>query len=74
MIELGYVAALSVGVADVVETKIVAAVLLFRAITFVPPIVIGGFTYLYWRRNTSWRKPQATSPDPDVDLVIETNM
>ena len=73
VIELGYVAALSVGVDDVVETKIVAAVLLFRAITFAPPIVIGGFTYLYWRRNTSWRKPQSTIPEPEAELVIETN-
>ena len=70
VIELGYVAALSVGVGHAVETKIVAAVLLFRAITFAPPIVIGGFTYLYWRRNTSWRRPQ--TPTSDSDLVRET--
>ena len=70
VIELGYVAALSVGANDAVETKIVAAVLLFRAITFAPPIVIGGFTYLYWRRNTSWRKPKI--PNSESDPVIET--
>ncbi len=61
VIELGYVAALSVGATAEVETRIVAAVLLFRAITFVPPILIGGCTYLFWRRNTSWR---VTQPDP----------
>jgi len=71
VIELGYVAALSVGVNDLVETRIVAAVLLFRAITFIPPIVIGAFTYLFWRRNTTWRRPQAMSASPDLDTPME---
>ncbi len=70
VIELGYVAALSVGVGDLVETRIVAAVLLFRAITFIPPILIGGFTYLFWTRNTSWRAEQpADDAHGETELI-----
>ena len=35
--------------------EVVAAVLVFRLLTYVVPIVLGALTYLYWRRNTSWR-------------------
>jgi uncharacterized protein (TIRG00374 family) len=37
------------------DAAVVAAVLLHRLLTFVLPIGIGGITYLYWRRNRSWR-------------------
>jgi len=37
------------------ETDIVAAVLLFRAITFFLPIPLGAAAYTFWRRNHSWR-------------------
>jgi uncharacterized membrane protein YbhN (UPF0104 family) len=34
--------------------NVVAAVLLFRLLTYVLPIVVGAGTYIYWRRNRSW--------------------
>jgi uncharacterized membrane protein YbhN (UPF0104 family) len=37
------------------KPQVVAAVLLFRILTYVAPILLGAFTYLYWRRNRSWR-------------------
>ncbi len=72
VIELGYVAALSVGVGSAVETRIVAAVLLFRAVTFIPPIVIGGFTYLFWKRNATWRCEVNGSAPVNTDLGART--
>ena len=57
VIELGYVAALSVGVDAATRAQIVAAVLVFRALTFLPPILIGGPCYVFWRRRLSWRHP-----------------
>jgi hypothetical protein len=29
----------------------------------VVPIVLGALTYLYWRRNTSWRDSAPPAPD-----------
>jgi putative heme transporter len=37
------------------DTNVVASVLLFRLLTYVLPIVVGAFTYVYWRWNRSWR-------------------
>jgi uncharacterized membrane protein YbhN (UPF0104 family) len=37
------------------DAQVVAAVLLFRGLTFVLPILIGAGTYVFWRRNRSWR-------------------
>lgn len=68
VIELGYIAALSVGVDSAVETRIVAAVLLFRAVTFIPPIIIGGFTYLFWKQNSTWRRPVKDPTPVNTDL------
>lgn len=38
------------------EAKIAAAVLVFRAITFLLPVPLGAVSYLIWRKNTSWRR------------------
>ena len=37
------------------DPKVVAAVLLFRLLTYVLPIALGLGTYMFWRRNRSWR-------------------
>ena len=34
-----------------------AAVLLFRALTYAIQIPIGGFTYIIWRVKSDWRRP-----------------
>jgi putative heme transporter len=56
LVELGYVAAMGAGQPDPVQAQIVAATLVFRAITYFLPIPIGVATWLFWRRNTSWRR------------------
>ena len=37
------------------KAEVVAAVLVYRLLTFVLPIPIGLVSYIYWRRNHSWR-------------------
>ena len=36
------------------DAQVVAAVLLFRLLTYVLPIALGLGTYIVWRRNRSW--------------------
>jgi uncharacterized protein (TIRG00374 family) len=49
---------------------VAAAVLVFRALTYVLPIPIGLGTYVFWRRNRSWRREPNTAPR--TELVPET--
>ena len=53
VVELALIAGLTQ--AGGASANVVAAVLLFRLLTYVLPIVIGAFTHVYWRKNTSWR-------------------
>jgi len=42
--------------------EVVAAVLVYRVLTYLLPIPLGVLCYLFWRRNRSWRR----SPEPSV--------
>jgi putative heme transporter len=55
VVELGLSAALGSGLPDATKNEIVAAVLLFRALTWFAPIPLGVGCWLFWRSNTSWR-------------------
>jgi uncharacterized membrane protein YbhN (UPF0104 family) len=55
VVELGYAAALSIGVDDPTRAQIVAAILVFRFITYFLPIPFGAIAYVFWRRNKGWR-------------------
>jgi uncharacterized protein (TIRG00374 family) len=44
------------------HAQVVGAVLLFRLLTYVVPIPFGLLTYLFWRRNTSWRNSAPPLP------------
>jgi putative heme transporter len=50
--------------------EVAAAVLIFRALTYVLPIPIGLGTYIFWRRNHSWRR--APNSAPRTELVPES--
>jgi uncharacterized protein (TIRG00374 family) len=52
------------------RAEVAAAVLIFRALTYVLPIPIGLATYVFWRRNRSWRR--APNSAPRTELVPET--
>ena len=52
-VELGLSAGLTAAGGN--EAEVVAAVLVFRLLTYVLPIPLGLATYVFWRRNRSWR-------------------
>ena len=74
LVELAYIGGLYVaGKAradvplDVFKAQIAAAVLVFRALTFVLQIPLGALAYVIWQRKKSWRKPvprEADEPAP----------
>jgi len=51
--------------------EVVAAVLIFRLFTYVLPIVLGGFTYLFWRRNRSWRGSAPPMPESLAPIAVD---
>ncbi|MCA1690777.1 MAG: YbhN family protein [Actinobacteria bacterium] len=53
VVELALIAGLTT--AGGYRPEVVAAVLIYRFLTYVLPIPFGLATYLFWRRNTSWR-------------------
>jgi putative heme transporter len=44
------------------RAQVVAAVLIFRLLTYVVPIVFGALTFLYWRANRSWHDSAPPMP------------
>ena len=44
------------------RAEVAAAVLLFRALTYVLPIPLGLGTYLFYKRNRSWRRAPGAAP------------
>jgi putative heme transporter len=56
LIDLGYIGGLT-AFSGQEKPAIVAAVLLFRALTYAIQIPIGGFTYIIWRVKSDWRRP-----------------
>jgi putative heme transporter len=68
VIELALITGLSAAGGD--RALVAAAVLMFRALTYVLPIPIGLATYIFWRRNRSWRREPNSAPR--TELVPET--
>jgi uncharacterized protein (TIRG00374 family) len=48
------------------RAAVAAAVLIFRALTYVLPIPIGLGTYIFWQRNRSWRREPNTAPRTEL--------
>ena len=66
-VELGLTAGLTGAGGD--EAEVVAAVLVFRLLTYVLPIPFGLATYVFWRRNQSWHDsapPLAFATAPEL--------
>lgn len=55
LVELGLTAAMGAGLPDATTNQIAAAVLLFRALTWLLPVPLGAGCWLFWRANRSWR-------------------
>lgn len=60
VIELGYIGGLVA--AGGPRPQVVAAVLLFRVLTYGIQIPLGGITHLIWRKKRSWRRPVEPVP------------
>jgi len=55
IVELGYAAVLTIGLDDITSAQVVAAILLFRLVTYLLPIPLGLASYIVWRVNSSWK-------------------
>jgi uncharacterized membrane protein YbhN (UPF0104 family) len=55
VVELGYAAVMTIGLDDITSAQVVAAILLFRAVTYLLPIPLGLLSYVVWRVNKSWK-------------------
>jgi uncharacterized protein (TIRG00374 family) len=59
VVELGLTGPLAAGLDPGGAAGVVAGVLLYRALTYVLPIPLGGAALLWWRLNRSWRMTPA---------------
>ena len=71
-VELGYIGGLTAAGGN--EAQVVAAVLMFRVLTYGIQIPLGGFTYVIWRMKKSWRREPpkvrlGLDPDPESQRV-----
>jgi uncharacterized protein (TIRG00374 family) len=73
LVELGYIGGLVLAGRDhadvspeVFRAQVAAAVLVFRALTFLFQIPLGGLTYLIWRAKKSWLKPVPPAADSEA--------
>lgn len=69
VIDLGYVGGLTALVPEDQKAAVVAAVLIFRLLTYGVQIPLGGFTYFIWLKNKSWRKE---APEESVGEGLPT--
>lgn len=68
VIELGYIGGLVAAGGN--EPRVVAAVLLFRVLTYGVQIPLGGFTYLIWHAKRGWRVSSSGPAEPEA-LAVE---
>jgi uncharacterized membrane protein YbhN (UPF0104 family) len=72
LVDLGWIGILTLGWQTTnpgvpVDTSLISAgVLLFRALTLLPPIPIGMVSWLFWRSNTSWQSNWRTELRGDL--------
>ena len=64
IVELGLIGGLTAAGGD--RAEVVAAVLVYRTLTYLVPIAFGIVTYVFWRRNRSWLD---TAPPLDPALT-----
>jgi len=55
VVELGYAAVMTIGLDDITSAKVVAAILVFRGVTYLLPIPLGLISYVVWRMNKTWK-------------------
>ena len=60
--ELGLVGVLAAGAGHGVSAQVAAAVLLYRAVTYLPPIPLGAAAWLVWRHFPALGRPDRAAP------------
>lgn len=71
VIDLGYVGGLTAGMPEADHAAIVAAVLIFRLLTYGIQIPLGGFTYFIWLKNKGWRREAPDRPVAETAYATE---
>ncbi|MEA3509921.1 MAG: lysylphosphatidylglycerol synthase domain-containing protein, partial [Actinomycetota bacterium] len=57
LVDLGFIGLVSLGWGPGADADLISAgVLLYRALSFLPPILIGLGSWIFWRVNRSWRR------------------
>lgn len=69
IVELGLTAPLAAGLGNAAAARVAAAVVLFRAVTYLPPIPLGALAYLWWRHPARSQRPCA----PGVAATTSAN-
>jgi len=70
VVELALIAGLSSAGGE--DAQVVAAVLMFRLLTYVLPILLGGCSYIVWQRKRSWRNSAPPLAETEVVLGRES--
>ncbi len=61
LVDLGFIGLLSLGWGVGADADLIAAgVLLYRALSYLPPIAVGLGSWIFWRVNRSWRRDWKT--------------
>lgn len=63
LVEVGYAALLTQGLGPTASAEAVAAVLVFRFLTFVLPILLGLAAWIAWRSGWAWPAPPHPRPE-----------
>ena len=67
LVDLGFIGLVSLGWGAGADPDLISAgVLLYRALSFLPPIVIGLGSWIFWRVNRSWRRDWQVERRGDV--------
>jgi superfamily II DNA/RNA helicase/uncharacterized membrane protein YbhN (UPF0104 family) len=66
VVELGLVAVMAAGTDHRISIQVTAAVLLYRAVTYLPPVPLGAAAYLLWRHAPGLISARATQPGPEI--------
>jgi len=68
IVEVAYLSILTPGVPEEYRVAVAAGVLLYRALVWFPPVLLGIPALVFWRLNKSWRRDAATDPrGPEID-------
>ena len=71
--ELGLVGVLADGAGHQVTVQVIAAVLLFRALTYLLPIPLGAIAWLTWQHAPGLIRSSPRNADTDSSLSMDTH-